>query len=375
MMRRALFIDRDGTLVVEPPDDFQVDSLDKLEFLPGVFRNLYLIRQNLDYELIMVSNQDGMGSEAYPESAYRRVQDKILTAFRNEGIEFDAIHIDASLPEEGRPTRKPGTAMLAKYLEGDYDLENSWVIGDRTTDMELARNLGAGGILIGPQERLGEMKEAGLEEQCRLVAGDWSQVYAFLLRNQRRAVVERNTSETRIVVKLSLDGTGLCRVSTGIGFFDHMLEQIARHGGMDLEIGVSGDLNVDEHHTVEDTALALGEAFSMALGDRKGIERFGFLLPMDDSLAELAMDMGGRSWLVWDAEFKREKIGDMPTEMFEHFFKSFTDTARCNLSIRATGKNEHHKAEAIFKGFARVLRQAVRRDPWNSDVPSTKGNL
>jgi imidazoleglycerol-phosphate dehydratase/histidinol-phosphatase len=375
MMRRALFIDRDGTLVVEPPDDFQVDSLDKLEFLPGVFRNLYLIRQNLDYELIMVSNQDGMGSEAYPESAYRRVQDKILTAFRNEGIEFDAIHIDASLPEEGRPTRKPGTAMLAKYLEGDYDLENSWVIGDRTTDMELARNLGAGGILIGPQERLGEMKEAGLEEQCRFVAGDWSQVYAFLLRNQRRAVVERNTSETRIVVKLSLDGTGLCRVSTGIGFFDHMLEQIARHGGMDLEIGVSGDLNVDEHHTVEDTALALGEAFSMALGDRKGIERFGFLLPMDDSLAELAMDMGGRSWLVWDAEFKREKIGDMPTEMFEHFFKSFTDTARCNLSIRATGKNEHHKAEAIFKGFARVFRQAVRRDPWNSDVPSTKGNL
>jgi imidazoleglycerol-phosphate dehydratase/histidinol-phosphatase len=374
-MRRALFIDRDGTLVVEPPVTFQVDTLEKLEFLPGVFRSLYFIRANLDYDLIMVSNQDGLGSKAYPESAFRLVQDRILTAFRNEGITFDAVHIDPSLPEEGSPARKPGTAMLEPYMDGSYDLANSWVIGDRLTDVQLAKNLGAGAILIGDGERLAGVRKAGLEATCRYVAGDWPGVYTFLLGNWRRAVVERQTSETRVIVKLGLDGSGKGRISTGIGFFDHMLEQIARHGGMDLEVQVEGDLKVDEHHTIEDTGLALGEAFSRALGDRKGIGRFGFLVPMDDSLASLALDMGGRNWLVWDAEFKREKIGDMPTEMIEHFFKSFTDTARCNLNIRATGKNEHHKAEAIFKGFAKVLQQAVRRDPWNDQVPSTKGTL
>ena len=375
MMRRVLFIDRDGTLVVEPPDDFQVDTLEKLEFLPGVFRSLYFIRANLDYDLVMVSNQDGMGSKAYPESAFRQVQEKILTAFRNEGVTFDAVHIDSSLPGEGSPARKPGTAMLTSYLDGEYDLAASWVIGDRLTDVQLARNLGAGAILLGGAERLEEVREAGLEETCRFLAGDWPEIYAFLLGNRRKAHVERSTSETRISVKLGLDGTGKSKISTGIGFFDHMLGQIARHGGMDLEVTVEGDLNVDEHHTIEDTALALGEAFDRALGERKGIGRFGYLLPMDDSLASLALDMGGRNWLVWNAEFRREKIGDMPTEMFEHFFKSFTDTARCNLNIKATGRNEHHKAEAIFKGFAKVLRQAVRQDPWNSEVPSTKGSL
>ncbi len=374
-MRKVLFIDRDGTLVVEPPEDFQVDSLEKLEFLPGVFRNLYLIRQNLDYELAMVSNQDGMGSESYPESAFNRVQGKILTALKNEGIEFDQIHIDTSLPQDGLPTRKPGTGMLNRYMEGDYDLANSWVIGDRTTDIELARNLGAKGILIGGQEQAAGLKEKGLEQHCGYIAEDWSAVYRFLMRNQRRAKVERDTSETRIRIDLALDGTGVRRISTGIGFLDHMLEQIARHGEMDLEIEVEGDLKVDEHHTIEDTGLALGEAFSRALGDRKGIGRFGFVMPMDESLATVAMDMGGRNWLVWKADFKREKIGDMPTEMLEHFFKSFTDTARCNLHIEASGRNEHHMAEAIFKGFAKVLRQAVSRDPWKTDIPSTKGKL
>ncbi len=374
-MRKILFIDRDGTLIVEPPGDFQVDSLEKLEFLPGVFRNLYFIRQNLDYDIVMVSNQDGLGREQYPEDAFKRVQDKVLTDFKNEGIEFDGIHIDPSIPEEKMPTRKPGTGMLSRYLEGEYDLANSWVIGDRLTDIELARNLGAGGILIGGEGLGKALQEAGLGEYCGFIAGGWSEIFGFLLRNQRRVKVERNTRETRIRIDLSLDGTGLCRVSTGIGFFDHMLEQIARHGGMDLEIEASGDLEVDEHHTIEDTGLALGEAFSRALGDRKGIDRYGFVLPMDDSLARVVMDMGGRNWLVWDVEFKRERIGEMPSEMFEHFFKSFTDTARCNLHIEAAGRNEHHKAEAVFKAFARTLRQAVRRDPWKDEIPSTKGKL
>jgi imidazoleglycerol-phosphate dehydratase/histidinol-phosphatase len=374
-MRKALFIDRDGTLVVEPPVDFQVDSLEKLEFLPGVFRNLYMIHENLDYELIMVSNQDGMGREHYPEAVFLQVQDKILTAFRNEGVEFHHIHIDVSMPEDKLPTRKPGTGMLTRYLEGDYDLENSWVIGDRLTDIELARNLGTGGILIGGPGSRDELSRAGLSEHCAAVASGWEEIYFFLLGKQRRATVQRKTSETYVRIELNLDGSGICKVSTGIGFFDHMLEQIARHGGVDLVAEVSGDLAVDEHHTIEDTGLALGEAFSTALGDRRGIERYGFLLPMDDSLARVAMDMGGRPWLEWKVEFKRERIGEMPTEMFEHFFRSFTDTARCNLNIEASGKNEHHMAEAIFKGFARVLRQAVRRDPRGTEIPSTKGKL
>ncbi len=374
-MRKVLFIDRDGTLVVEPPVDFQVDSLEKLEFMPGVFRNLSFIRQNLDYELVMVSNQDGLGLEQYPEPAFQQVQDKILTAFRNEGIEFDGIHIDSSMPADNLPTRKPGTGMLTRYMKGDYDLANSWVIGDRLTDIELARNLGTGGILIGGAGDRKKLGDTGLGEFCAFIAGGWDDIYPFLLGNRRRARVERTTAETSIIVELSLDGTGSAKVSTGIGFFDHMLEQIAKHGGMDLVVEARGDLQVDEHHTIEDTGLALGEAFGNALGDRKGIERYGFVLPMDDSLASVAIDMGGRNSLEWDAAFEREKIGDMPTEMFEHFFKSFTDTARCNLNIRVSGKNEHHKAEAIFKAFARALRQAVQRDPWKGDIPSTKGKL
>jgi len=374
-MKKALFIDRDGTLVVEPPVDFQVDSLEKLEYLPGVFRNLYFIRQQLDYELIMVSNQDGMGRAQYPEKVFNLVQQKILTAFQNEGITFDGIHIDRSMPEDNLPTRKPGTAMLTAYLEGAYDMANSFVIGDRMTDIELARNLGAKAILIGEQDQKPEIDEAGLISHCSYIAGDWSAVYAYLLRNRRRAQIVRETSETRISIDLSLDGTNQYKISTGIGFFDHMLEQIARHGGIDLEVEVTGDLHIDEHHTIEDTGLALGEAFSKALGDRRGIDRYGFMLPMDESEAKVSMDLGGRSAMVWKAAFSREKIGDMPTEMFEHFFKSFSDSAKCNLHIEVEGKNEHHKAEAIFKAFAKVLMQAVKRNPWQSEIPSTKGAL
>jgi imidazoleglycerol-phosphate dehydratase/histidinol-phosphatase len=374
-MKRALFIDRDGTLVVEPPVTYQVNSLEELEFLPGVFRNMYYIRRNLPYECIMVSNQDGMGREQYPEEVFQEVQGKILAAFRNEGVEFDAIHIDASMPEDNLPTRKPGTAMLEGYMSGDYNLERSWVIGDRLTDVELARNLGCKGILIGDQKMEKELKKAGLSPYCGLIAGDWQEIYRFLLSMERRAVVERNTAETKIMITLSLDGAGRAEISTGIGFFDHMLGQIARHGGMDLEIQVKGDLEVDEHHTIEDTGLALGEAFSKALGDRTGIERYAFLLPMDESEARVSLDMGGRNCLVWDVEFQREMVGELPTEMVEHFFKSFTDTARCNLNIKAEGKNEHHKIEAVFKAFARVLGEACRRDPEKTDVPSTKGKL
>ncbi len=374
-MKKALFIDRDGTLVVEPTDGFQVDALSKLEFLPGIFRNLYFIRKNLSYELVMVSNQDGMGSRQYPERAFLEVQQKILGSFQNEGVVFDAIHIDSSLPEDESPMRKPRTGMLESYMKGDYDLAKSWVIGDRVTDIELARNLGTGGILLGEKELEQELGKAGLKGHCGLIAENWDEIYLFLLRQERRARIERSTSETMITVDLSLDGTGRSDVTTGIGFFDHMLEQIARHGSMDLDIKVTGDLGVDEHHTVEDTGLALGEAFSKALGDRKGIERYAFVLPMDDAEAQVSLDMGGRNWLVWEAEFSREKIGELPTEMIEHFFKSFTDTAGCNLNIKAEGRNEHHKAEAIFKAFARALGRASRRDPYRTDVPSSKGRL
>ncbi len=374
-MKKALFIDRDGTLVVEPPDDFQVDSLEKLEYLPGVFRNLYFIRRQLDFELVMVSNQDGMGRPQYPEEIFHLVQDKILTAFKNEGISFDRIHIDSSMPEDNLPTRKPGIAMLTAYTGGDYDLAGSFVIGDRLTDIELARNLGTKAILIGGQERRKEINEAGLASLCSYIAADWSAIYVYLLRNRRRVQIVRETSETRIRIDLSLDGTNRYKISTGVGFFDHMLEQIARHGGIDLEVEVSGDLQVDEHHSIEDTGLALGEAVAKALGDRRGIERYGFLLPMDESEAKVSMDLGGRSTLVWKASFRREMIGDMPTEMIEHFFKSFCDSAKCNLHIEVYGQNEHHKAEAIFKAFAKVLQKAVKRHPWQSEIPSTKGAL
>jgi imidazoleglycerol-phosphate dehydratase/histidinol-phosphatase len=374
-MKRVLFLDRDGTLIKEPPDDFQVDSLEKLEFMPGVFRNLFKLKKFTDFELVIVSNQDGLGTAAFPEEAFRLPHEKFLEAFRNEGVEFDAIYLDPSLPEEHSPGRKPDTGMLTRYLEGDYDLRGSYVIGDRLTDMELARNLGARGIFLGESDPKAELESSGLDATVAMVCRDWDQIYRFIRSRQRCAAVKRITGETEISVRLSLDGEGLTRISTGIGFFDHMLDQLGRHGGMDLEVKVDGDLHVDEHHTIEDTALALGEAFLLALGDKRGLERYAFVLPMDDSLASVAVDFGGRPWLRWNAEFKREKIGEMPTEMFFHFFKSFSDAAKCNLSMEVRGDNEHHMIESLFKAFARALKQAVKLDPETSQLPSTKGAL
>jgi len=373
-MKKALFIDRDGTLILEPPDE-QVDSLEKLEFYPGVFRYLSVIRQNLDYELVMVSNQDGLGTDSYPEKDFRMVQDKMIKAFENEGITFDDILIDRSFPEDNLPTRKPQTGMLTKYIEGDYDLKNSFVIGDRITDIILAKNLGAKGILLGKQEMRQELEKQGVDSVCELITEDWSEIYKLLKVSDRCYVIERNTKETEIYIELNIDGTGKADISTGLKFFDHMLEQIPVHSGCDLKINAEGDLEVDEHHTVEDTALALGETFLKALGNKKGIERYGFCLPMDDCLAQVAIDFGGRNWIEWEVEFKREKTGDMPTEMFFHFFKSFTDTAKCNLNIKAEGNNEHHKIEAIFKAFAKAIRMAVRRDGENMSLPSSKGKI
>ncbi len=374
-MKKALFIDRDGTLIVEPPVDFQVDSLEKLEFIPGVFRNLYRIRKFLDYELVIVSNQDGMGTSRYPEENFRKPHEKFLKAFENEGIIFDDILIDTSLPEDNAPTRKPRTGLLGKYMDGGYDLSSSYVIGDRLTDIELAVNLSAKAIFLGPKIRVSEIDKAGLSSTCALISDSWEDVWNFLSAPPRIAEVSRDTKETKISVKLNLDGTGRSSVSTGLGFFDHMLEQIPRHAGIDLELITHGDLHVDEHHTVEDTALALGEAFSKALGDKKGIMRYGFLLPMDESLAQVAVDFGGRNWLVWDVNFNREKVGDVPTELFFHFFKSFSDAAKCNLNIKVEGENEHHKIEAIFKAFAKAVKMAVKKDPYDNSLPSTKGVL
>ena len=363
-MKKVLFIDRDGTLIKEPPQDYQVDSLEKLEFMPGVFRNLHKLRYFTDFELVVVSNQDGLGTDAFPTEDFRIPHEKFLEAFRNEGVEFDDIHIDPSLPEENSPNRKPRTGMLGRYLEGGYDLENSYVIGDRLTDMELARNLGTRGILLGSEEKAAEF-----------VFQDWDQIYQFIRSQLRRAAVKRSTNETDIYVELSLDGEGRTEISTGLGFFDHMLDQLGRHGGFDLKIQVKGDLQVDEHHTIEDTAIALGEAFLKALGSKRGIERYAFVLPMDDSLATVAVDFGGRPWIRWDAEFRREMVGDMPTEMIYHFFKSFSDAAKCNLSMELKGQNEHHKIEGLFKAFARAVGQAVKLDPNNNQLPSTKGML
>ena len=364
-MKKVLFIDRDGTLIKEPLVDYQVDSLEKLEFMPGVFRNLYKLRQYTDYELVVVSNQDGMGTDAFPEEDFRAPHEKFLEAFRNEGVEFDAIHIDPSLPDENSPMRKPRTGMLTSYLEGGYDLENSYVIGDRETDMELAQNLGARGILIGEDASV----------NAEVICGDWDQVYAYIRSRLRSATVIRSTNETEISIKLSLDGEGHTQVSTGLGFFDHMLDQIGRHAGIDLEVEVKGDLHVDEHHTIEDTAIVLGEAFLQALGNKRGIGRYGFVLPMDDSLASVAIDFGGRPWIEWNVAFKREKIGDMPTEMFFHFFKSFSDAAKCNLNMEVRGDNEHHMIEGLFKAFARAVGKAVKLDPDSVHLPTTKGKL
>jgi len=369
-MKKVLFIDRDGTLIVEPPEDFQVDSLEKLEFYPGVFRYLSQIAESNDFDLVMVSNQDGLGTDSFPEEDFLPVQEKVIRTLENEGIAFSDILIDRSLPEDNAPTRKPRTGLLTKYLEGDYDLKNSFVIGDRPTDMELAKNLGCKGILLAGSGK------SGFDIDVQVLQTDsWEEIYRFLSFRQREVALSRHTKETQIDLTLSLDGTGISQIETGIGFFDHMLEQVSKHGSIDLAISVEGDLEVDEHHTIEDVALVLGQAVKKALGDKKGIERYGFYVPMDDSLAQVVMDFGGRNWLVWEAEFKRERIGSMPTEMFFHFFKSFSDAASCNLHILASGSNEHHKIEAIFKAFARALKMAVRRNPEDMTLPSTKGVL
>ncbi len=360
-MKKVLFIDRDGTLILEPEDE-QIDSLEKLEFYPRVFQYLSRIAGELEYELVMVSNQDGLGTDSFPEETFWPVQNKIIKAFENEGIEFNEILIDRSFPHENRPTRKPGTAMLTHYLKGGYDLANSFVIGDRDTDVRLALNMNCKSIQLADR----------CHSQATLCTTDWGEIYRFLKNQPRMGAVLRNTSETQIFIKLNLDGTGRSSISSGLGFFDHMLEQIARHGNIDLTVVAKGDLHIDEHHTIEDTGIALGEAFAQALGKKKGIERYGFVLPMDDALAQAAIDFGGRPWLVWEIDFKREKIGDVPSEMFFHFFKSFCDNARCNLNIKAEGDNEHHKIEAIFKAFAKAVKMAVKRGE-SAGIPSTKG--
>ncbi|WP_286008260.1 bifunctional histidinol-phosphatase/imidazoleglycerol-phosphate dehydratase HisB [Barnesiella viscericola] len=375
-MKRVLFIDRDGTLVVEPPVDYQLDSLEKLEFRPRVFQSLAYVAARLDFEWVMVTNQDGMGTPSFPAETFWPAQHKIIQALANEGIRFDEVCIDTSLPEEQRPTRKPGTAMLTRYTTGDYDLAHSYVIGDRLTDVQLAANLGCRAIYFAPAATgVAEVEAAGLAPVCEAVTDDWWQVAQILCGGTRRVSLSRRTAETDIQVSLNLDGTGCTQIHTGLGFFDHMLDQLGRHSGVDLRVDVAGDLQVDEHHTIEDTALVLGEAFARALGDKRGIARYGFSLPMDDALCRVALDFGGRPWLVWKARFRREKIGDMPTEMFLHFFKSFSDAARMNLHIEAVGANEHHKIEGIFKAFARALKMAVKRDVTDSTLPSTKGSL
>lgn len=362
-MKKVLFIDRDGTLAIEPPIDYQLDSLEKLTYYPGVFSNLSKIATELDYELVMVTNQDGLGTDSFPEDTFWPAQNKLIEAFKNEGVVFSEILIDNSFPADNAPTRKPRTGLLNKYIHGDYDLANSFVIGDRATDIELATNLKAQGIFIGDKN-----------EDAVLSTWNWSEIYQFLKERPRTATVLRNTSETEIAISLNLDGSGKKDISTGLGFFDHMLEQLAKHGNMDLNVQVKGDLHIDEHHTIEDVALALGEAFRQALGSKKAIQRYGFLLPMDDCLSQVAIDFGGRPWLVWDADFKREQIGDLPTEMFMHFFKSFSDAALCNLNIKAEGDNEHHKIESIFKAWAKAIKMAIGKTE-DFSIPSTKGVL
>ena len=362
-MKKVLFIDRDGTLVIEPPVDYQLDSLEKLEFYPGVFQGLSNIVKELDYELVMVTNQDGLGTDSFPEDTFWPAQNKITQAFENEGIMFSEILIDKSFPADNAPTRKPRTGLLQKYIHGNYDLENSYVIGDRATDVGLAQNLKCKSVFIGNKN-----------VDATISTTSWSEIYQYLKSEPRVGKVTRVTKETNILVEVNLDGNGKNELSTGLGFFDHMLEQIAKHGNLDLTVNVKGDLEIDEHHTIEDVAITLGEAFTKALGSKKAIERYGFLLPMDDCLAQVGIDFGGRPWLVWDADFEREKIGEMPTEMFMHFFKSFSDAAKCNLNIKAEGDNEHHKIEAIFKAFAKAIKMAVSKTD-NFSIPSTKGTI
>lgn len=378
-MKKVLFIDRDGVLLEEPPTDFQVDSFEKLSFYPGVFNGLGRIAKSLDFELVMVTNQDGLGTDAYPLADFEGPHDLMVETLEKEGIVFSEQCIDRTFPEDNAPTRKPRTGLLKKYIEGDYDLKNSFVIGDRLTDMELAKNLGAKGIYMknpndpGVNEVSANQKE--ILDSVVLESRDWNEIYTYLRLGDRKYTVKRTTKETDINISLDLDGSGKAQISTGLNFFDHMLEQIARHGALDLNVTVKGDLEVDEHHTIEDTAIALGECIRKALGNKIGVERYGFFLPMDDCNAKVALDFGGRNWLVWKARFKREKVGDMPTEMFMHFFKSFSDAALCNLYIKAKGDNEHHKIESIFKAFAKAIKMAKKRDTNEAFLPSTKGVL
>jgi imidazoleglycerol-phosphate dehydratase/histidinol-phosphatase len=378
-MKKVLFIDRDGTIVLEP-ENYQLDALEKVEFYPKAFQYLAKIANELDYELAMVTNQDGLGTDSFPEDTFWPTQNFILKAFENEGVLFDEIFIDKSFPEDNAPTRKPRTGMLTKYINNpEYDLANSFVLGDRLTDVELAKNLGAKAIFINDNDGIGSneisSKREELNETIILQTMSWKTIYEFLKLEARSSSITRKTNETDIFINLNLDGTGKSKIETGIAFFDHMLDQISRHGQMDLEILVKGDLEVDEHHTIEDTAIALGEVFAKALGNKLGIERYGFCLPMDDCLAQVAIDFGGRNWLVWETEFKREMVGKMPTEMFFHFFKSFSDGAKANINIKAEGTNEHHKIEAIFKAFAKAIKVAVKRDTEKMILPSTKGML
>ncbi|MCP9200642.1 bifunctional histidinol-phosphatase/imidazoleglycerol-phosphate dehydratase HisB [Gramella sp. GC03-9] len=379
-MTKILFVDRDGTLIHEP-EDYQIDSLDKLEFYPEVFTYLAKIAKELDYEIVMVTNQDGLGTDSFPETDFWPIQNFIIKTFQNEGVEFSDVLIDRTFAKDNAPTRKPKTGLLEKKFIGnsDYDLKNSFMVGDRLTDIEFAHNFGGKGIFIDNHAGLAEDEvendKSEVEGNIALRTKSWKEIYEFLKLQDRTASIERKTNETDIQIDLNLDGTGESEISTGIAFFDHMLDQLARHGQMDLKIKVNGDLEVDEHHTIEDTAIALGEVFSKALGNKLGIERYGFCLPMDDCLAQVAIDFGGRNWLEWDAEFTREMIGKMPTEMFFHFFKSFTDGAKANLNIKAEGTNEHHKIEAIFKAFAKSIKMAVKRDAEKMILPSTKGML
>ncbi|WP_028375308.1 bifunctional histidinol-phosphatase/imidazoleglycerol-phosphate dehydratase HisB [Leeuwenhoekiella sp. MAR_2009_132] len=376
--RKVLFIDRDGTLIKETVDE-QIDAFEKMIFYPKAFTYMSKIAQELDYELVMITNQDGLGTDSFPEDTFWPVHNFIMKSFENEGVVFDAVYLDRTFPHENANTRKPGTGMLTQYFSEEYDLANSFVIGDRLTDIELAKNLGAKGIFINDNTELGTgeitVKRDELDAVIALESNDWQKIYEFLKLEARTASISRKTNETAIEIELNLDGTGKSDIKTGLAFFDHMLDQLARHGSMDLKIYVDGDLEVDEHHTIEDTAIALGEVFAKALGNKLGIERYGFCLPMDDCLAQVAIDFGGRNWLVWEADFNREKIGEMPTEMFYHFFKSFTDGARANLNIKAEGTNEHHKIEAIFKAFAKAIKVAVKRDSEKMILPSTKGML
>lgn len=374
-MQKVLFIDRDGTIIVEPPVDFQVDSLEKLAFVPKAISVLRKISEELNYELVMVTNQDGLGTDSYPESTFWPAHQKMMDTLEGENIFFKDVLIDRTFEHENAETRKPRTGLLTQYLHSeDYDLANSYVIGDRLTDIQLAANIGAKGILIADGPKTESTKEQS--EATALVSNDWDEIYRFLKLPERIGEIQRDTKETQISVRVNLDGTGQANMDTGLGFFDHMLDQLAKHSGADISIKVKGDLHIDEHHTIEDTALALGEAFLIALGDKKGTNRYGFLLPMDEALAQVAIDFSGRPWLVWDADFKREKVGEMPTEMFMHFFKSFSDASKCNLNIKCEGDNEHHKIEAIFKAWAKAIKMAITRDINAMDsLPSTKGVL